>query len=69
MSSSPIRYPYRSTLMNLVLPEQTAHLLVHERQQRAAADGRAQRLLAVRRWQRRKDAADQRLRLARLALG
>jgi hypothetical protein len=55
--------------MNLVLPEQTAHLLVHERQQRAAADGRAQRLLAVRRWQRRKDAADQRLRLARLALG
>ena len=54
--------------MNPVLPHQTAHLLVHERQQQAAADGRAQRLIAIRRWQRRKEVAEGRLRLAWLAL-
>ena len=50
------------------LTSEVAHSLVRERQLQAEADHRARRLLTVRRWQRKAEKADQRVRLARLAV-
>lgn len=50
------------------LVEQTARVLVHERQLQAEADNRARRLLTVRRLQRKADRANLQVRLARLAV-
>lgn len=63
-----IHYLVRRTTMHSTLVQQHASALVHERQQRAEAATLARRLLAVRRWQRRADAAERQVRLARLAV-
>lgn len=54
--------------MYQTLTAQVAQVVVHERQTQAEADVRARRLLTVRRWQRRAEEAEHRVRLARLAV-
>ena len=66
--SSLVIYILRRLLMHTALAEQTARVLVHERQIKAEADLRARRLLAVRRWQRKAEKANRQVRLARLAV-
>ena len=61
-------YLIRRSTMQLVLAEDLARSLVRERQQEAAADGRAARLLLARRWERRAAAAGRRARAARAAV-
>ena len=58
----------RSTAMHVVLTEQSARLLVQERQQQAAQHNRAARLVSARRWDKRAEVAAHRARLARLAV-
>ena len=50
------------------LAEQTARALVHERQHQAEAASRRRNLLTVRRWQRKAEKANLRVRLALLAV-
>jgi hypothetical protein len=66
--TSLISYLIRRLTMYTALAEQVAHATVHERQLKAEADSRARRLITVRRWQRKAEKADQRVRLARLAV-
>ena len=54
--------------MHSVLSHEVARVLVRERHVEAAAAGRAARLVAARRWQRRAEVASHRARLARLAI-
>ena len=54
--------------MHTALAEQLVAINVHERQLQAQAEARARRLVTVKRWQRKAEKADQRVRLARLAL-
>lgn len=63
-----VRYLIRRLTMYTALAEQNARVTVHERQLQAEADARARRLITVRRWQRKAEKADQRVRLARLAV-
>lgn len=57
----------RLTMHSTLLAELASSRLA-ERQLQAEADVRARRLLTVRRWQRKAEKADQRVRLARLAV-
>ena len=66
--SSLVIYLFRRLLMYTALAQQTAQALVQERQLKAEADTRARRLLTVRRWQRKAEKANRRVRLARLAI-
>ena len=50
------------------LAEQTVRVLVLERQLQAEADDRAHRLIHLRRWQRKAEKANLRVRLARLSV-
>ena len=52
----------------IVLPEQLAAVVAAERQAAARAHNRAARVAAVRRLERRAEAADRQARLVRLAL-
>ncbi len=54
--------------MYSVLSYDLACQVARERQAEAAASNRAARLVAVRRWQRRAEQANHRVRLARLAV-
>ena len=54
--------------MHTTLLSELASSRLAERQLQAEADVRARRLLTVRRWQRKAEKADQRVRLARLAV-
>ena len=54
--------------MHTALAEQLVSITAQERQARAQAEARARRLVTVKRWQRKAEKADQRVRLARLAL-
>ena len=54
--------------MHSVLSHEVVRVLVQERQLEAAAAGRAARVVAARRWQRRAEQAASRARLARLAV-
>ena len=67
-TTSLMTYVLRRVRMYTALAEQTARVTVRERQQQAEADARARRLVTVRRWQRKAEKADARVRLARLAL-
>ena len=58
----------RSKKMHTALAEQLVRATAHERQLQAEADARARRLLTVRRWQRKAEKANHRVRLARLAV-
>ncbi|MCU1601741.1 MAG: hypothetical protein JWO22_2450 [Frankiales bacterium] len=66
--TSLVRYLIRRLTMYTALREELVHATVHERQLKAEADARSLRLMAVRRWQRKAAKADQRVRLARLAV-
>jgi len=54
--------------MHTALAEQLVQITAHERQAQAQAEARARRLIRVKRWQRKAEKADHRVRLARLAL-
>jgi hypothetical protein len=54
--------------MYTALAEQLMRVTAHERQLQAEAEARARRLLTVRRWQRKAEKANHRVRLARLAV-
>lgn len=54
--------------MYTALAEEHARLTAHERQLEAEAAVRARRLMTVRRWQRKAEKANHRVRLARLAV-
>jgi hypothetical protein len=54
--------------MYTALAEQLVHATAQQRQHEAEAAARARRLVAVRRWQRKAEKANHRVRLARLAL-
>ncbi|GAC1445138.1 MAG: hypothetical protein NVSMB55_24470 [Mycobacteriales bacterium] len=58
----------KSPDMNSLLSYDLARQVARERQAEAAASNRAARLVAVKRWQRRAEVADRRVRLARLAV-
>lgn len=66
--TSLVNYALRRLLMYTPLAQQTAQVLVRERQLQAEADHRVHRLLAVRRWQRKAEKANLQVRLARLAV-
>lgn len=66
--TSLLTYLKRRLKMYTVLAEQLAQANVHERQLKAEADARARRLITVRRWQRKAEKANHRVRLARLAV-
>jgi len=66
--TSLVHYLIRRLRMYTALAEQLVHVNAHERQLKAEADARARRLLTVRRWQRKAEKADHRVRLARLAV-
>lgn len=66
--TSLVQHLIRRLRMHTALAEQLVLVTAHERQLKAAADARARRLLTVRRWQRKAEKADHRVRLARLAL-
>ena len=58
----------RSTAMHAVFAEQSARLLVQERQLQAAQHNRAARVVAARKWERRAADAARRARAARSAI-
>ena len=66
--TSLVHYLIRRLRMYTALAEQLIHVTAHERQLKAEADARAHRLITVRRWQRKAEKADHRVRLARLAV-
>ena len=66
--TSLVHYLIRRLRMHTALAEQLIHVTAHERQLKAEADARAHRLITVRRWQRKAEKADHRVRLARLAI-
>lgn len=66
--TSLVHYLIRRLIMYTALAEELVHATVNERQLKAAADARARRLITVRRWQRRAEKANHRVRLARLAV-
>ena len=66
--TSLVRYLIRRLTMYSTLAEELVHASVHERQLKAEADARSLRLITVRRWQRKAEKADARVRLARLAI-
>ena len=66
--TSLVRYLIRRLRMYTALAEELVQATAHERQLRAETEARARRLVAVRRWQRKAEKADARVRLARLAL-
>jgi hypothetical protein len=66
--TSLVRYLIRRLNMYTALAEQLVQANVHERQLKAESDARSLRLMTVRRWQRKAAKADQRVRLARLAI-
>ncbi|MDX6218635.1 MAG: hypothetical protein QOJ48_316 [Frankiales bacterium] len=63
-----VNYLIRRLKMYTALAEQLMHVTAHERQLQAEAEARARRLLTVRRWQRKAEKANHRVRLARLAV-
>ena len=66
--TSLVHYLIRRLKMYTALAEELVHATVSERQLKAAADARARRLITVRRWQRKAEKANHRVRLARLAV-
>jgi len=66
--TSLVSYLIRRLRMYTALAEQLVQATAQQRQDRAEAAARVQRLVAVRRWQRKAEKANHRARLARLAL-
>jgi hypothetical protein len=59
-----IRYVLRRTLMYMPLAEQTVRALGRERELDAEAERRRRQLIEIRRWQRKAEKANLRVRLA-----
>jgi hypothetical protein len=64
----PIRYDDVKRSMGMLIHEDLARARIRERHEQARAEGLADRVAAVRRWQRRAAAAERRARAARDAL-
>ena len=64
----PVDQPDRSFTMYALMHEELARARMRTRREEAHADGRAIRLLAARRWQRRAESTARRARAAREAI-